>query len=47
MFRKIVPAEEAFAYLKKKIGGGNLGSLRVDPASLEQIPRGTQGNYTP
>ena len=47
MFRKNVPAEEAYADLKKKIGDGNLGNLRVDPASLEQISRGTQGNYTP
>ena len=47
MFRKNVPAEEAYAELKKKIGDGNLGSLRVDPASLDQISRGMQGNYTP
>ena len=47
LYRKSVAAEKAMADLKEKIGGGNLGSLRVDPASLEQISRGTQGIFPP
>ena len=45
LYRKGVAAEKAMADLKEKIGDGNLGSLRVDPASLEQTFPGTQGIF--
>ena len=44
MFRKQVAAEDAFADLRKQISDGNLGSIQVDPASLEQISPGREGN---
>ena len=45
MFNKSVAPEQAFADLKNEISDGNLGGLRVDPASLEQVSRGTEGNF--
>ena len=47
LYRKGVAAEKAKADLKEKVGDGNLGSLRIDPASLEQISPGTQGIFPP
>lgn len=43
-YRAKISAEDVFADLKDKMAQGNLGSLRVDPASLEQIYPNTQGN---
>ena len=43
MFRTSVLFYDVFIALKSKIGDGDLGSLRVDPKSLEQINRPTQG----
>jgi len=42
MFRKIVATDETIADLRKEISDGKLGSLSVDPESLEQIPDVTQ-----
>jgi len=42
MFRKVAAAEGTVANLRREISDGKLGSLSVDPASLEQIPDGTQ-----
>ena len=43
MFRTSVSFDDAFVALKNKVGDGDLGSLRVDPKSLEQINRSTKG----
>lgn len=43
-FKKKTAAEGALEGFRQEISDGNLGSLRVDPESLEQIPRDTQGN---
>ena len=43
MFRTSVSFDDVFIALKSKISDGDLGSLRVDPKSLEQINRLTQG----
>ena len=45
MFNKSVAPEQAFADLKNQISDGNLGGLRVDPASLEQVLRVTEGKF--
>ena len=45
MFNKNVAPEEAFSHLKNQISDGNLGGLRVDPSSLEQVTRVTEGNF--
>ena len=47
IFNKSVAPEQAFADLKNQISDGNLGGLRVDPASLqlEQILRVTEGKF--
>jgi len=42
MFRKFVATDETIADLRKEISDGKLGSLSVDPKSLEQIPDTTQ-----
>ena len=47
LYRNSVAAEKALADLKEKVGDGNLGSLQVDPASLEQISPATQGIFPP
>lgn len=44
-FRSKVSSDEVFADLKNQINNGNLGNLQVDPASLEQIFRTTQGIF--
>ena len=43
MFRTSVSFNDAFVALESKVSDGNLGSLRVDPKSLEKINRSTQG----
>ena len=45
MLNKNVSPEQAFSHLKNQISDGNLGDLRVDPSSLEQVPRVTEGNF--
>ena len=45
MFNKNVAPEQAFSHLKNQISDGNLGDLRVDSSSLEQVPRVTEGNF--
>ena len=45
MFRKFVATDETIADLRKEISDGKLGSLSVDPKSLEQIPDTTQGTF--
>jgi len=45
MFRKIVATDETIANLRKEISDGKLGSLSVDPESLERIPDATQGTF--
>jgi len=45
MFRKIVATDETIADLRKEISDGKLGSLSVDPESLEQMPYATQGTF--
>ena len=43
MFRKFVAIDEAIADLRQEISDGKLGSLSVDPESLERIPDATRG----
>ena len=43
MFRTSVLFDDVFVALKSKISDGDLGSLRVDPKSLERINPPTQG----
>ncbi|XP_068690355.1 uncharacterized protein [Montipora foliosa] len=43
IFNTKVQREEALDMMKEKINDGNLGRLRVDPATLEPIPDGTEG----
>jgi len=45
MFRKIVATDKTIADLRKEISDGKLGSLSVDPESLEQIPDAIQGTF--
>lgn len=37
--------KDAYGMLKREINDGNLGTLRVDPSSLEQIPSPTEGDF--
>jgi len=46
MFRKIMTADETIADLRKEISDGKLGSLSVDPESIEQITDRTQSNFS-
>ena len=45
MFGSKVSSDEALADLKNQISDGNLGNLKVDPASLEHIYPTTQGIF--
>ena len=44
-FHKNDEPKEAFEMLKKEISDGNLGTLQVDPLSLEQIVPATKGDF--
>ena len=39
--------KEALEMFKEEINDGNLGTLRVDPSSLELIPSATEGDFVP
>ena len=39
--------KEAFEMFKEEINDGNLGTLRVDPSSLELLPSATEGDFVP
>ena len=39
--------EKAFEMLQQEINDGNLGTLRVDPSSLELIPAPSEGDFMP
>ena len=43
MFRTSVSFDDAFVALKSRLSDGDLGSLRVDPKSLEQLNPSTEG----
>ena len=47
IFNTKVQREEALDMMKVKINDGNLGRLRVDPATLKPITDGTEGNRVP
>ena len=37
--------KDAYGILKREINDGNLGTLRVDPSSLKEIPPPTKGDF--
>lgn len=46
IFHVNVEPKDAYGMLKREINDGNLGTLRVDPSSLKQIPPPTKGDFT-